>query len=129
MMNPGDLKYSKTHEWTAVDNDLAVIGISDFAVKTLTDLVFLELPKVGDKVTAGESFGEIESVKAVSDLVSPVSGEVVEVHEALVDSLDLVGNDPFGEGWMIKVRLDDPARLEGLMDRAAYEDQCAEEDH
>lgn len=128
-MNPNELKYSKSHEWVAVDGDTAVIGITDFAVKTLTDLVFLELPEVGSSVTAEESFGEVESVKAVSELLSPVGGEVVEVHSDLVDNLDAIGSDPFGKGWLVKIRMNDPAELNALMDRTAYEKHCAEEDH
>lgn len=129
IMNPNQIKYAKTHEWVAIEGDLAIIGISDFAVKTLTDLVFLDLPAVGAKVVAGEPFGEVESVKAVSELISPVSGEVVETHLALSTSLDTLGSDPYGEGWLIKVRLHDQSALCLLMDRAAYERQCAEEGH
>lgn len=128
-MDPNSLKYAKSHEWAVSDGDLVTVGITDFAVKTLTDLVFLELPSVGDAVTAGESFGEVESVKAVSDLVAPVSGEVVETNAAVADNLDDITSDPFGQGWLIKIKPSDPAELNALMDRAAYEKQCAEDEH
>lgn len=128
-MNPGSLKYTKSHEWAVSDGDIVTIGITDFAVKTLTDLVFLELPSVGDFVTAGESFGEVESVKAVSDLLAPVSGQVVETNAAVVDNLDNITSDPFGQGWLIKIKPSNLAELDSLMDRAAYEKQCAEDEH
>lgn len=128
-MNPNELKYSKSHEWVAVQGDTVVVGITDFAVKTLTDLVFLELPEVGSTIAAEESFGEVESVKAVSELLSPVGGEVVEVHSDLVDNLDAIGSDPFGEGWLVKIRMSDPAELNALMDRTAYEKHCDEDEH
>lgn len=130
-MKPEELLYAKTHEWVHVQTTdtgpVATIGISDFAVQQLTDLVFIDLPEVGRKVTAGQPFGEIESVKAVSDLYSPVTGEIVEVNSALKDSLETFSQDPYGKGWVIKVRVTDPASLEGLMNRAAYQNQCEEE--
>ena len=128
-MNPNELKYTKSHEWAFVQGDTAVIGITDFATKTLTDLVFLELPRPGTTVAAGESFGEVESVKAVSELLSPVSGEIVEVNAALSDDLDSIGADPFGNGWLIEIRMSDPSELDALMDRSAYEKHCEEEGH
>src|SRR5690606_5943896 len=103
------LKYAKTHEWVHVDGDLATVGISDFAVKELTDLVYIDLPAVGRSVKPGETFGEVESVKAVSDLYAPVAGEVAEVNETLPDSLQLLSDDPFGEGWIAKIRLSEGA--------------------
>ncbi|MEO8271300.1 MAG: glycine cleavage system protein GcvH [Aureliella sp.] len=128
-MQPEQLKYNPSHEWVGVTEadgeKIAVIGITDFALEQLTDLVYMALPKVGTKVTAGAEFGEVESVKAVSPLYSPVDGEVVEVHDALVDKLEQLAADPFGEGWMIKVKLSADAKLDGLLDYTAYKQQCA----
>ena len=121
--NP-DLKYSKSHEWVRMDGDVAVIGISDFAQDALGDVVFVNLPAVGDEVTAGESFGDVESVKAVSDLISPVSGVVLEVNEELEDSPENLNEDPYG-AWIIKV--EQVSGEEELLDAAAYEAHCAEE--
>lgn len=125
MSSPSDLKYTDSHEWARQDDDLVVIGITQHAADSLSDLVFLELPEVGDSVTAGEGFGEIESVKAVSDLKSPVDGEVVEVNEGLVDELGAINSDPYGEGWMIKVR--STSELDGLMASADYDKLVAED--
>ena len=122
-INP-DLKYSKSHEWVRMDGDVAVIGISDFAQDALGDLVFVNLPQVGDDVTAGEAFGDVESVKAVSDLMSPVTGTVCEINEALLDAPEELNNDPFG-AWIIKV--DNVTDTEELLDAAAYEAHCATE--
>ena len=121
--NP-DLKYSKSHEWVRMDGDVAVIGISDFAQDALGDLVFVNLPQVGDEVTAGEAFGDVESVKAVSDLMSPVTGTVCEINEELLDAPENLNNDPFG-AWIIKV--DNITGTEELLDAAAYEAHCAAE--
>ena len=132
-MTPDKLLFAKTHEWVRVDSEggakVATIGVSAFALDALTDLVYIELPAVGRQLKAGEAFGEIESVKAVSDLYSPVAGEVIAVHEGLGDKLETLNADPYGEGWMIKVRLADEAALKNLMDYAAYQKQCAEEQH
>ncbi|MGD9127868.1 MAG: glycine cleavage system protein GcvH [Planctomycetia bacterium] len=128
-INPESLKYAKTHEWVAVDGDVATIGLSSFALAALTDLVFLELPAVGTAVTAGESFGEIESVKAVSDLYSPVDGEIVEVNAELVEKLDDLGEMTYDDAWMIKVKMSDPSQLDALLDYATYQKQCEEEGH
>ena len=126
-MKPEELKYNSTHEWVGMDSDgLAVIGISDFAVEQLTDLVYMDLPEVGAAVKSGEQFGEVESVKAVSTLYSPVDGEVVEVHSALVDELDKLSQDPFGEGWVIKVKLASETAMDDLLDFENYKKQCAE---
>ena len=122
-INP-DLKYSKSHEWVRMDGDVAVIGISDFAQDALGDLVFVNLPQVGDEVTAGEAFGDVESVKAVSDLMSPVTGAVAEINEELLDAPENLNNDPFG-AWIIKV--ENVTGTEELMDAAAYEAFCATE--
>ncbi len=132
-MTPDKLLFAKTHEWVRVDAEggakVATIGVSAFALEALTDLVYIELPAVGRQLKAGEAFGEIESVKAVSDLYSPVTGEVIAVHEGLGDKLETLNADPYGEGWMIKVRLADEAALKNLMDYSAYQKQCAEEQH
>ena len=132
-MQPQELLYAKTHEWVHVDSKggqkIATVGISHFAVEALTDLVYLELPAVGRQVKAGESFGEIESVKAVSDLYSPVTGEVVEVNLALADRLEKFQDDPYGEAWIAKIKIADEAGLKDLLDYKAYEKQCAEEGH
>ena len=122
-INP-DLKYSRDHEWIRMDGDVAVIGISDFAQDALGDLVFVNLPQVGDDVTAGEAFGDVESVKAVSDLMSPVTGVVCEINEELLDAPENLNNDPYG-AWIIKVEnITDYAEL---LDAAAYEALCDQE--
>jgi glycine cleavage system H protein len=133
-VTPDKLLFAKTHEWVAVAPDaagvkIATIGVSAFALEALTDLVHIELPKVGRTVKAGEPFGEIESVKAVSDLYSPVSGEVVAIHDALIDRLETLGSDPYGEGWMVKVRITSDTELKALLDYPTYQKQCAEENH
>ena len=124
-MNPSDLKYTASHEWVRVSGDTATIGITDHAAHSLSDLVYLGLPSVGDSVKAGTSFGEIESVKAVSDLNSPVDGEVVEVNEDLADNLGTINADPYGEGWMLKVKLRGKPSSK-LLDAAAYDKLIAE---
>ena len=121
---PAELKYTKDHEWMKMEGDIAVIGISDFAQDALGDVVFINLPAVGDAVTAGESFGDVESVKAVSDVNSPVTGVVVEVNEELNDSPENLNSDPYGS-WIIKV--ENITATEELLDAAAYEAFCAEE--
>ncbi len=122
---PEDLRYAKSHEWVEVDGEVATIGISAFAVAELTDLVFIALPQVGVQVKSGEEFGEVESVKAVSSLYSPVSGTVVEVNSALPDQLDSLSSDPYNAGWIIKVKGFGPSEVSSLMDYATYQDQCA----
>ena len=128
-MAPESLKYTKTHEWVAVEGDTATIGISDFAVHLLSDLVYADLPAIGKQTTQGQPFGEVESVKAVSDLYAPVSGEVIARNDALPDNLDLLTKDPFGGGWMIKVRVADASELSKLLDHAAYKLHCDAEKH
>ncbi len=129
------LLYSKTHEWVRLEADpsgakVATVGITAFALELLTDLVFVDLPQVGRQVTAGEPFGEIESVKAVSDLSSPVDGEVVEVHAEIADKLETLADDPYGFGWFVKIRISGESALAELLDEAAYRKQCeAEADH
>lgn len=129
-MNKEQLLYAETHEWADVTEAdggrIATVGISDFAVEQLTDLVFMDLPAVGQQVTAGEPFGEIESVKAVSDLYSPVDGKIVEVNTALPDALETLNDDPYEKGWIVKIQLSDESGLAKLMDFAAYQKQCAE---
>ena len=117
---PKDRKYSKSHEWFLPDGEIVTIGISKFAADELTDITFVDLPAVGATVTAGKPFGVVESVKATSDLFSSVSGQVVEVNKRLVGEPELVSNDSFADGWMIKVRIADAAALESLMDADAY---------
>ena len=128
-MDPATLKYAKTHEWVHTEGDLATVGISDFAVKELTDLVYIELPSVGTSLQQGDTFGEVESVKAVSDLYAPVSGEVVEVNDALPDNLQLLSEDPYGAGWIVRVRLSIDTSTDHLMDQSAYAKHCAAESH
>lgn len=125
MNYPVELKYSKSHEWVKYENGVAIIGISDFAQDALGDVVFVNLPAVGDEVTAGEAFGDVESVKAVSDLISPVTGVVCEVNEELEDSPELLNEDCYG-AWIIKVEA--VTAEEELLDAAAYEAHCAEEE-
>ena len=115
-------KFAKTHEWIRLDDDgLATVGISAYAVEALTDLVFMQLPEVGRRVKAGESIGEIESVKAVSDFYAPVSGEVIEVNAALPAKLETLGQDPYGAGWLVRLKPADTGELSGLLDQSAYD--------
>lgn len=116
------MRFAKSHEWARPEADgLVTVGISAYAVEALTDLVFMQLPEVGRRVQAGDSLGEIESVKAVSDVYAPIAGEVVEVNAALPGSLETLGKDPYGAGWMVRLKPDDPAQLAGLLDEAAYQ--------
>jgi glycine cleavage system H protein len=129
-VDPQQLLYSETHEWAHVEDQggqkVATVGISAFAVEQLTDIVFLELPQVGQELEPGAEFGEVESVKAVSPLYSPVSGEVIEVNTELPDQLETLSQDPYGAGWIMKVKVSDASSLANLMDHATYEKQCAE---
>ncbi len=121
---PDDLLYHPEHDWARIDSDpahpVATFGITWFAQDALGEVVFFDPPRVGSHVVAGDSYTEVESVKAVSDVVAPLSGEVVEVNEALSDGPEAINDDPYGEGWMVKIRLSDPAEVDGLMDAAAY---------
>ena len=119
------LKYSASHEWVKVEDGLAVIGVTDFAQKEMGDITYVDMPDVDDEVSAGEEFGALESVKAASDLISPVSGKVVEVNEALDDTPELVNEDAF-ENWIIKVEMSDASELDALMDAAAYKEHIGE---
>ncbi len=121
-------KYAKSHEWVRVEGDVAVIGISDYAQHLLSDVVYVELPEIGDSVTQGESLGTVESVKAAEDAYAPISGEVVEVNASLEDNPEWVNSDPFGKAWLIKVSPSDITELDSLMDAAAYEAYMAEEE-
>jgi glycine cleavage system H protein len=125
-MVPADLRYTKDHEWVRVDGDEATVGITDYAAGQLGDIVFVELPDVGRSLEQFATFGVVESVKAVSDLFAPLSGEVVAGNDALATSPELVNSDPFREGWMIRVRMKDATEVEGLLDAAAYEALTAE---
>lgn len=119
---PQDLRYSKEHEWIKVEGDTATIGITDYAQNELGDVVFVEMPEVGDSFKKSEAFGTIEAVKAVSELYVPISGEVVEINEKLEDDAALVNNSPYGDGWMIKIKLADTGELDDLMDSGAYKE-------
>lgn len=125
-MVPADLRYTKDHEWVRIDGDTATIGVTDFAAQQLGDVVFIDLPAVGRTVDQFATFGVVESVKAVSDLYAPLSGEVVEVNADLAGKPELVNSDPYGAGWMIRVRVGESAQVEGLLDAAAYEQLTAE---
>ena len=121
-MYPKDLRYSREHEWVRVEGDLARVGITYYAQEALGDVVYVELPIEGDSVQAGESLGTAESVKAVSEIYAPVSGEVVEVNETLEDKPELLNKDPYGEGWLVVLKMSDADELEKLMDAGAYEE-------
>ena len=117
---PAELKYTQDHEWVRVEGEFAFVGVTDFAQGELGDVVFVEIETEGETLDKGETFGTVEAVKTVSDLFMPVGGEVVEVNEALADDPELVNKDPYGDGWMIKVKMTDPAQVDELMDADAY---------
>ena len=119
---PEDLHYSKDHEWVRVEGDQAIIGITDYAQNSLGDVVYVELPKAGDEFAANESFGSVESVKAVSEVFTPIAGEVVQINESLADEPEKVNSDPYGDGWMIRVKMSNPAAVDSLLTAAEYED-------
>lgn len=129
-MNTTEMLYAATHEWTHLADDgdakIVTIGLTAHAIEALTDLVYMDLPTAGTQVTAGNSFGEVESVKATSDMYSPVDGEIVDVNTSLPDNLDVLNTDPYGEGWIIKVKLSDEASLAKLMNLGEYEKLCTE---
>ncbi len=129
MSNPADLRFAESHEWVRIEGNTATIGISEFAVKELTDLTYVELPAVGKVFQAKQIFGVVESVKAASDLYAPVSGTVTKVNNALESDLSVLSTDPFGQGWMIQIELAAPAEIEQLLDAAAYAKFCAAESH
>jgi len=126
-MNPADLRYDKEHEWVRVEGDVAVIGISDFAQDQLGEVVYVDLPDAGDELVAGDTFGEIESVKSVSELFAPVSGTVVEVNDELDTASEVINSDPYGAGWMVKIKLSDASQLDALMSAGEYEAFVANE--
>ena len=130
-MKPEELLFAKTHEWVAVADEggekIATLGISAYAIEALTDLVYIDLPAVGKQVEAGQPFCEVESVKAVSDIYSPVDGEVTAVNDALPDALETLNSDPYDAGWIAKIKISDEASLDQLLDYAAYQKQCGEE--
>ncbi|MDE6558392.1 MAG: glycine cleavage system protein GcvH [Muribaculaceae bacterium] len=120
-----DLRYADSHEWVKLEGDIATIGITDYAQHALGSIVYVDMPEEGDEVTAGEEFGAVESVKAASDLISPVSGEVVEINSALEDSPELVNEDAFSN-WIMKVKVSDPSEIDALLDASAYAKICEE---
>jgi len=119
---PDDLKYTETSEWLKVEGDLGRVGVTDYAQHELTDIVYVELPKVGDKIEKGKEFGVVESVKAVADFYAPVTGEVVEVNEELENAPETMNKDPYGQGWMAVIKIDDASQIESLMDANAYKE-------
>jgi glycine cleavage system H protein len=125
-MVPGDLRYTKDHEWVRVEGDEALVGITEYAANQLGDIVFVELPDAGRSLEQHGTFGVVESVKAVSDLFAPIAGEVVATNDALAGKPELVNDDPYGDGWMLRVKLADASQADGLLDAAAYEQLIAE---
>ena len=125
---PTELKFLSSHEWVLVEGNVATIGVSDHAQELLGDLVYVELPEQGSTVAAGDSAGVIESVKAASDTYAPLSGEIIEVNDELEDAPDKINNDPYGDGWMYKIALEDREEVENLLDAEAYTDSIAEDD-
>ncbi len=128
-MDPQKLRYAKTHEWASLDGDVCTVGLTKFAVEQLTDVIYIELPDVGEPTTVGDGFGEIESVKSVNDLYAPVDGEVTAVNARLEADPALVSKDPYGEGWLVKIKLDAGATLDHLMTAEQYQKQIAAEGH
>lgn len=124
---PEDLKYSKEHEWVLVEGNVATVGITDYAQDQLGDIVFVELPAIGDKVSKEDAFGVVESVKAVSDIYAPISGKVLEVNDDLPETPEMLNEDPYGDGWIIKIDMSDLDELQDLMTAAEYEEYVAEE--
>ena len=129
MARPTDVKYTKTHEWVRADGDLVTVGITDHAVDQLGDLAFIDLPEIGQSLEAGDAFGEIESTKTVSNLYSPVAGEVEDVNSELKENLQTITSSPFESGWMVKIRARDTAPLDDLLSASDYETYLAEEEH
>ncbi len=124
---PAGLRYSKEHEWVATEEEVATIGITDYAQEQLGEIVYVELPAVGDKISKDDAFGVVESVKAVSDIYAPVSGTVVEVNQELPESPEMINEDPYGDGWLVKVKVSDGSELEDLLDNEEYEELVAAE--
>ncbi|MBK8305225.1 MAG: glycine cleavage system protein GcvH [Chloracidobacterium sp.] len=119
---PENLRYSKDHEWVGVDGDIATIGITDYAQHSLGDVVYIDMPRVGDKFSAHEAFGSVESVKAVSEIFLPIAGEISEVNDGLNDTPEAVNNDPYTDGWMVKIKMDNPGEADGMLSAAEYEE-------
>jgi glycine cleavage system H protein len=119
---PENLRYSKDHEWVSVDGDIATIGITDYAQGSLGDVVYVELPKAGDKFNAHEAFGSVESVKAVSEIFTPIAGEVLEANDGLNDTPEVVNSDPYGGGWMVKLKMDNPGEADAMLSAAEYDE-------
>ncbi len=126
-MYPEDLHYTKQHEWVRLSDDVGVVGITDYAQQELGDIVYVDLPRVGAKVEQGKAMGSVESVKAVSDIYSPLTGEVTEINDALATTPEKLNESPHGDGWMVKIRLSNPAEMQGLLSAADYEKYVAEE--
>lgn len=122
---PENLRYSKDHEWVAVDGDVATIGITDYAQHSLGDVVYIDMPRVGDKLSPHEAFGSVESVKAVSEIFTPIAGEIVEVNSDLNETPEDVNNNPYDAGWMIKVKMDNPLEADGMLSSEEYEEYLA----
>ena len=125
---PSELKFLPSHEWVSIDGDVATIGVSDHAQELLGDLVFVELPEEGSAVAAGDSVAVIESVKAASDTYAPISGEIIEVNSELEDSPEKINDDPYGDGWMYKIQIDDHSEVNDLLDASSYSETIAEEE-
>ena len=125
MSNPSDLKYHPEHDWARIDDDTATMGITDYAQEQLGEVVFFELPDVGRSVKKDEPYAEVESVKAVSDVIAPLSGEIIEVNTALSDAPETINADAYGEGWLVKIRMSDPSEVDSLLDAAAYEEHIS----
>jgi glycine cleavage system H protein len=121
MAVPADLKYTKTHEWVKIQDKVVITGITDFAVKALSDLVYVDLPEIADLTEKGHPYAEVESVKAVADVHSPISGEVDEINEAVVDNLEFLSEDPYGKGWLAKIQISYPDELPSLLSAAEYD--------
>lgn len=125
---PENLRYSKDHEWVSVDGDTATIGITDYAQHSLGDVVYIDFPRAGDRFASHEAFGSVESVKAVSEIFTPIAGGVTEVNEGLNDSPELVNSDPYGEGWMVKLKMDNPGEVDGMLSGEEYEEYLSSQD-
>ena len=123
---PENLHYSKDHEWVRVEGDTATVGITDYAQNSLGDVVYIELPRLGEVFTAHDAFGSVESVKAVSEVFTPIGGEVVEINEALNDAPEAVNNDPYGDAWMLKIKMSNPGEVDAMLNAAEYEDFISE---
>ena len=122
---PENLRYSKDHEWVSVDGEIGTVGITDYAQHSLGDVVYIDMPRVGDKLSGHEAFGSVESVKAVSEIFMPVSGEITEVNDGLNDTPEAVNNDPYVDGWMIKVKMDNPGEADAMLSAEEYEEYLA----